>query len=38
MKRSLPRLTLTGMIAEIILIVWKKGARFDGERLKPQAA
>jgi len=35
---SMARLTLARKIAAIILIVWKKGAHFDGEQLKPQAA
>ena len=38
MKPSMARLTLARKIAAITLIVWKKGARFDGEHLKPQAA
>jgi hypothetical protein len=37
MKPSMARLTLARKIAAITLIVWKKGARFDGEHLKPQA-
>jgi hypothetical protein len=32
------RLTLARKIAAITLIVWKKGAHFDVEQLKPQAA
>jgi hypothetical protein len=32
------RLTLARKIATITLILWKKGGRFDAERLKPQAA
>jgi hypothetical protein len=32
------RLTLARKIAAITLIVWKKGAHFDFEQLKPQAA
>src|SRR5499433_1699234 len=38
MKPHLARLTLARKIAAITLIVWKKGARFDAEHLKPQAA
>jgi HKD family nuclease len=38
MKPSMARLTLARKIAAITLIVWKKGARFDAEHLKPQAA
>lgn len=38
MKPSMARLTLARKIAAIALIVWKKGANFDGEHLKPQAA
>jgi len=38
MKPSMARLTLARKIAAITLIVWKKGVRFDGEQLKPQAA
>ena len=30
------RLTLARKIAAIALIVWKKGARFDAEHLKPK--
>jgi transposase len=38
MKPSMARLTLARKIAAITLTVWKKGVRFDGEHLKPQAA
>jgi transposase len=38
MKPSLARLTLARKIATITLMVWKKGAHFDAEHLKPQAA
>jgi transposase len=38
MKPSMARLTLARKIATITLIVWKKGARFDAEELKQQAA
>jgi hypothetical protein len=37
-KPHLARLTLARKIAEITLLVWKKGACFDAEHLKPQAA
>jgi len=38
MQPTMARLTLARKIAAIILIVWKKGARFDPEHLKQQAA
>ena len=38
MKVSMARLTLARKIAAITLIVWKKGARFDAQHLKQQAA
>jgi transposase len=38
MRPSMARLTLTRKIAAITLIIWKKGARFDAEQLKRQAA
>lgn len=38
MKPTMARLTLARKIAAITLVVWKKGARFDAEHLKPQAA
>ena len=38
MRPSMARLTLARKIAAITLIVWKKGARFDAEHLKQQAA
>src|SRR3989454_3254735 len=38
MRPSMARLTLARKIATITLIVWKKGAHFDAEQLKPQAA
>jgi len=38
MKPSMARLTLARKIAAITLILWKKGARFDAEELKLQAA
>src|SRR5216684_624437 len=37
-KVSMARLTLARKIAAITLIIWKKGARFDAEHLKQQAA
>ena len=38
MKPSMARLTLARKIAAITLTLWKKGARFDAEQLKRQAA
>jgi transposase len=38
MKVSMARLTLARKIAAITLTLWKKGARFDAEHLKSQAA
>lgn len=38
MKPALARLTLARKIAAIVLVVWKRGGRFDAQRLKPQAA
>jgi transposase len=38
MRPSMARLTLARKIAAITLVVWKKGAHFDAERLKLQAA
>jgi transposase len=38
MRPAMARLTLARKIAAITLVVWKKGARFDGEQLKRQAA
>jgi hypothetical protein len=38
MEPAMARLTLARKIAAITLIVWKKGAHFDAEQLKPQAA
>jgi transposase len=38
MQPSMARLTLARKIATITWIVWKKGAHFDAEQLKPQAA
>jgi hypothetical protein len=37
-RPSMARLTWARKIAVITLIVWKKGVRFDGKHLKPQAA
>jgi hypothetical protein len=38
MKPSMARLTLARKMAAIVLTVWKKGARFDPQELKRQAA
>ena len=38
MKPHLARLTLARRIAAVILLVWKKGVRFDADYLKTQAA
>ena len=38
MKPAMARLTLARKIAAITLILWKKGAQFDAEHLKLQAA
>ena len=38
MKPEMARLTLARKIAAITLTLWKKGARFDAEHLKSQAA
>jgi transposase len=38
MKPTMARLTLARKIAAITLTLWKKGASFDAEKLKPQAA
>src|SRR6266436_1010083 len=38
MKASMARLTLARKIAAITWIVWKKGARFDAQHIKQQAA
>ena len=35
---EMARLTLARKIAAITLHIWKKGARFDAQYLKPQAA
>ena len=37
-REALGRLTLARKIAAITLTVWRKGARFDPQRLKPQVA
>jgi hypothetical protein len=34
----LSRLSLARKIADITLLIWKKGVRFDAEQLKQQAA
>jgi hypothetical protein len=36
MRPEMARLTLARKIASIILIIWKKGARFEAQHLKPQ--
>jgi hypothetical protein len=38
MRPEMARLTLARKIAAITLTVWKKGARFDAQYLKPQTA
>jgi transposase len=38
MRPEMARLTLARKIATIVLIVWKKGIRFDAQHLKPQTA
>ncbi len=38
MEPAMARLTLARKIAAITLILWKRGAHFDAEQLKPQAA
>ena len=38
MRAEMARLTLARKIATIVLIVWKKGVRFDAQHLKPQTA
>ena len=38
MKPTMARLTLARKIAAITLTLWKKGASFDAEKLKSQAA
>src|SRR6202047_2297053 len=37
-RPEMARLTLARKIATIVLIVWKRGARFDAQHLKPQTA
>jgi len=37
-RPEMARLTLARKIASITLIIWKKGARFDAQHLKPQTA
>lgn len=36
MRPEMARLTLARKIATIVLLVWKKGVRFDASYLKPQ--
>src|ERR1700726_3862899 len=36
MRPEMARLTLARKIATIVLLVWKKGVRFDAQHLKPQ--
>jgi hypothetical protein len=38
MKPAMARLTLARKMAAITLTTWKKGAHFDAEQLKSQAA
>ena len=38
MRPEIARVTLARKIATIVLIVWKKGVRFDANHLKPQTA
>ncbi len=38
MRPEMARLTLARKIAAITLTIWKKGARFDAQHLKPQTA
>jgi transposase len=38
MRPEMARLTLARKIATIVLIVWKRGVRFDAHHLKPQTA
>ena len=38
LRPEMARLTLARKIATIVLIVWKKGVRFDAQHLKPQTA
>ena len=38
MRPQMARLTLARKIAAITLLIWKKGAQFDAEFLKPQTA
>ena len=37
-RPEMARLTLARKIATIVLMVWKRGARFDAQYLKPQTA
>jgi len=38
MRPEMARLTLARKIAAITLLIWKKGAHFDAQFLKPQTA
>jgi transposase len=38
MRPEMARLTLARKIATMVLMVWKKGVRFDAQHLKPQTA
>jgi hypothetical protein len=38
MRPEMARLTLARKIATIVLVVWKRGACFEAQRLKPQTA
>ena len=38
LRPEMARLTLARKIATIVLMVWKKGVRFDAQHLKPQTA
>jgi transposase len=38
MRPEMARLTLARKIANIVLIVWKRGVNFDAQYLKPQTA
>ncbi len=38
MRPEMARLTLARKIATIVLMVWKRGVRFDAQHLKPQTA
>lgn len=38
MRPEMARLTVARKMAAMVLVLWKKGERFDAQRLKPQAA